>query len=339
MSEEANWYLMISGTREGPMSAADVAGKLDRGEIDPKTVAYGPGFSEWKPVADLPEIVELQAKDDTTSTLTSGDSAVAVQSTPPNAARSAAPGLPPRPELPQTMDESPAFSPQAQPTPTPKRRPNPGGGASSEPVRVGQEAGATTLQFSAQQAGEYSRVNFLLRLFGFYYMLYMAHLAMWTGYRFAAAVASTLNLILALITGTHHRGLVNYLQRFLRFEARMGMSVMGLTEEIPHIDVNARRPNFPVDVRTEPGMEIGAGAVILRLSGIIGIMLFPHMLALGLLGFGAFFAFIAGFFAVIFTGNWPGGIFNFLVGLMRWNLRVLEYFFGLSTKYPPFGLN
>jgi hypothetical protein len=49
---------------------------------------------------------------------------------------------------------------------------------------------------------------------------------MWMGYRIAAAVAATLNLILALITGGHHPGLVNYLQRFLRFEARMSMSVL-----------------------------------------------------------------------------------------------------------------
>ena len=323
------------------MTASDVAGRLDRGEIGPTTVAYGPGFGEWRPVGDLPEIIDLQAKDEATSTLTSGDSEMAVQATPPSASRPASPAaLPTRPQLPPTVDASPAYAPQSA-----QRSSAPAGGGSgqasapAEPVRQGEEAGATTLVFAARQAAEYSRINFLLRLFGFYYMLYMAHLAMWVGYRIAAAVASMLNLILALITGRHHRGLVNYLQRFLRFEARMGLSVMGLTEDIPHIDVNARRPDFPVDVATEPGMDIGAGDAILRLSGIIGVMLIPHFLALGVLGFGAFFAFIAGFLAVIFTGNWPAGIFNFLVGLMRWNLRVLEYVFGLSTKYPPFSLS
>lgn len=343
MSDDSSWYVMVSGTREGPTTADELGRRLDKGEIGLATVAYGPGFTDWKPIGDIPEIADWEPPAEPTATVTSADAAVAAQSTPPSAAPPTA-NLPSRPARPPTMDGAPAFSPQATPVPAGGRGARPqasGGGAAAamEPVREGAEVAGSTLQLTVRPASEYSRLNFVLRLLGFYYMLYVAHAAMWTGYRIAAAVASSLNLILALITGRHHRGLVNYLQRFLRFEARMGMSVMGLTEEIPHIDVNLRRPDFPVDVTTQPGMEIGAGAVIVRLSGIVGILLIPHFLALGLLGIGAFFAFIAGFFAVIFTGAWPDGIFNFLVGILRWNLRVVEYVFGLSTQYPPFGLN
>ena len=196
----------------------------------------------------------------------------------------------------------------------------------------------STVQLRRDKASEYTRLNFLLRLLGVYYVLYVAHFFLWVGYCYAACVVWVLDMILAIIGGEHHAGLVAFEQRFLRFNVRMTASAMGLTEEIPHIDMNVRGEGFPVDLELQPEMAISRGAVILRLSGIICVMLIPHLLALGILGLAGSLAFVVGFFAVLFTGAWPDAIWNFLVGLIRWQLRVTEYVFGLSTVYPAFGL-
>ena len=56
------------------------------------------------------------------------------------------------------------------------------------------------------------------------------------------------------------------------------------------------------------------------------------------LAVGAVFAFVASFFAVLFTGEYPAGIRDFLVGVYRYTLRVEAYVGLLTDVYPPFRL-
>jgi hypothetical protein len=47
---------------------------------------------------------------------------------------------------------------------------------------------------------------------------------------------------------------------------------------------------------------------------------------------------IVAFFAVLFTGKYPAGMRDFLVGTTRWALRVRAYVGFLTDQYPPFSL-
>lgn len=65
----------------------------------------------------------------------------------------------------------------------------------------------------------------------------------------------------------------------------------------------------------------------------------PHYLALALLGTVAFLAVIAAWFAILLSGRYPRGLFDYVVGVWRWWLRVGAYAFLLVTdRYPPFSL-
>lgn len=57
-----------------------------------------------------------------------------------------------------------------------------------------------------------------------------------------------------------------------------------------------------------------------------------------MLGFGALFAFAGGLFAVRFTGDYPEGIRDFLVGVYRYAFRVEAHAGLLTDIYPPFRL-
>ncbi len=65
----------------------------------------------------------------------------------------------------------------------------------------------------------------------------------------------------------------------------------------------------------------------------------PHYVALVFLLIAAGFATIVAWFAILFTGRYPKGLFDFVVGVARWATRVNAYVLLLTTdKYPPFSL-
>src|SRR4051794_26824791 len=69
------------------------------------------------------------------------------------------------------------------------------------------------------------------------------------------------------------------------------------------------------------------------------LLAIPHWILLGFLYIGAFFAVVAAWFAILFTGRYPRGLFDFVEGVTRWQNRLFGYAVIMATdKYPPFRL-
>jgi hypothetical protein len=83
-----------------------------------------------------------------------------------------------------------------------------------------------------------------------------------------------------------------------------------------------------------------AGAELNRWLPLVKWLLaIPHFIVLFFLGIAAFFVVIFVWFAVLFTGRYPRGAFDFVEGVMRWGNRVDGYAISLVTDvYPPFRL-
>jgi hypothetical protein len=65
----------------------------------------------------------------------------------------------------------------------------------------------------------------------------------------------------------------------------------------------------------------------------------PHIIVLAFLGIAAFVVVIIAWFAILFTGKYPKGLFTFVLDVARWGLRVMAYALMMITdKYPPFRL-
>lgn len=66
----------------------------------------------------------------------------------------------------------------------------------------------------------------------------------------------------------------------------------------------------------------------------------PHYIILVFMGIAAVVCVIIAWFAILFTGRYPKGLFDFVLGVSRWSLRVEAYaFLMLTDKYPPFALS
>lgn len=70
------------------------------------------------------------------------------------------------------------------------------------------------------------------------------------------------------------------------------------------------------------------------------LLAFPHYIILFFLAIASIFAVIIAWFSILFTGEYPRSLFDFVVGVGRWSLRVSAYAFLLVTdRYPPFSLS
>jgi hypothetical protein len=70
------------------------------------------------------------------------------------------------------------------------------------------------------------------------------------------------------------------------------------------------------------------------------LLAIPHYVLLVFLTIAAVVAVVIAWFAILFTGRYPRGLFDFVLGVLRWGNRVIAYAFVLVTdQYPPFRLS
>jgi len=69
------------------------------------------------------------------------------------------------------------------------------------------------------------------------------------------------------------------------------------------------------------------------------LMLIPQIIVLYFVGIAAGVVTFIAWWAILFTGKYPKGMWDFMVGYMRWSTRVNGYAMFLTDKYPPYSTN
>lgn len=117
-----------------------------------------------------------------------------------------------------------------------------------------------------------------------------------------------------------------------RFATRVGAYLFLLTDKYPStedtqsVKLNLEYPNAKKDLNR-------------WLPLVKWFLAIPHYVVLFVLVFTVALATIIAWFSILFTGTYPKNLFDFVVGVGRWGLRVEAYAFLLTTdKYPPFSL-
>ncbi len=124
----------------------------------------------------------------------------------------------------------------------------------------------------------------------------------------------------------------DFAREFARFGMRVGAYLALLTDEYPST-TDEQSVHVEIDY---PDVEGDLNRFLPLVKWLLAI---PHYIVLALLAIGAIFAILISWFAVLFTGSYPRGLFDYVVGVARWGLRVQAYALLLVTdRYPPFSL-
>jgi hypothetical protein len=118
----------------------------------------------------------------------------------------------------------------------------------------------------------------------------------------------------------------------LRFITRIQVYAFLLRDEYPSTDeeqavhLDIAYPDVPRDLNR-------------WLPLVKWLLAIPHLIILVFLHLAVIVVTIVAWFAILFTGRYPRGMFDFVVGVYRWTVRVTAYAFMLTTdRYPPFSL-
>jgi uncharacterized protein (TIGR03382 family) len=139
-------------------------------------------------------------------------------------------------------------------------------------------------------------------------------------------------LLMILFRRRYPRWWFDFAREFTRFGARVCAYLALLTDQYPST-VEEQAVHLEIDY---PDVEQELNRWLPLVKWFLAI---PHYIVLAFLAIGAFFAIIIAWFAILFTGRYPRGIFDYVVGVGRWGLRVQAYVSLLVTdRYPPFSL-
>ena len=140
-------------------------------------------------------------------------------------------------------------------------------------------------------------------------------------------------VLMILFRQRYPRWWFDFALELTRFGARVCAYLALLTDQYPST-VDEQSVHLDLDY---PDVERDLNRWLPLVKWLLAI---PHFIVLLFLMIGAVIAVVLAWFSILFTGRYPRGLFDFVVGVGRWGLRVQAYTLLLVTdRYPPFSLH
>jgi hypothetical protein len=140
-------------------------------------------------------------------------------------------------------------------------------------------------------------------------------------------------LLMILFRQKYPRWWFDWNLELTRFSNRVGIYMALLDDRYPSTD---EAQSLRLDIRyPEARTELNRWLPLVK-----WLLAIPHYIVLFFLVIAAFVCVVIAWFAILFTGRYPRGLFDFVVGVGRWSVRVSAYALLLATdRYPPFSLS
>jgi hypothetical protein len=148
----------------------------------------------------------------------------------------------------------------------------------------------------------------------------------------ASGVMGLIAFFAILFTKRYPRGLFDFVVNVNRWSANVGAYSGLFRDEYPPFSWEPGQ--YPVTYEVDYPEELNRWLPLVKWW----LLAIPHYIVLLFLGVAATVVYIIIWFAILFTKRFPRGLFDFVVGVNRWNLRVSAYASLLRDEYPPFSL-
>jgi len=148
-----------------------------------------------------------------------------------------------------------------------------------------------------------------------------------------SAGLSIATMLMIVFRVRYPRWWFDFAREMTRFGARVGAYLFLLTDRYPST-VDEQSVHLEIDY---PDVERDLNRWLPLVKWLLAI---PHYIVLAALVVIGVFVWVIAWFAILFTGRYPRALFDYVVGVGRWGLRVNAYAFLLVTdRYPPFSLD
>ncbi|HEY7007634.1 MAG TPA: DUF4389 domain-containing protein [Jatrophihabitantaceae bacterium] len=176
------------------------------------------------------------------------------------------------------------------------------------------------------------------------FILVIPHVIVLIALWLAAFVTTTIAGVAILITGRYPRSLFEFAVGVLRWSWRVSFYTTGAfgTDRYPPFRL-AAEPSYPADLHVTYPERLSRGLVLIKwwllaIPQYVVVALFTGGWGAAHLGLITALAIVAAA-TVLVTGHYPPALFDLIVGLNRWCLRVAAYACLLTDAYPPFRLD
>ena len=169
------------------------------------------------------------------------------------------------------------------------------------------------------------------------WLLAIPHFVVLYALNFVLGLFALISWFAILFTGNIPEGIFSFQVTILRYQWRTYTYAGFLRESYPPFDFTAATDDHgtdPARLSIAVPEKLSRGLIFVK-----WLLIIPHVLVLLFVGIGALIAYIGAFFAVLFTGCWPQGLRDLVVGTLRWQMRVNAYVYLLTDAYPPFSLS
>ncbi len=186
------------------------------------------------------------------------------------------------------------------------------------------EAPAYPLRFDVEYPEKLSRWLIFVK-----WLLAIPHFLILYALSAVASVITFIAFFAILFTKRYPRGLFDFVVNIYRWNANVGAYVGLLRDDYPPFSWEPGK--YPVTYEVDYPEQLSRWLIFIK-----WLLVIPNLIVLVLLYIVALVMWVIAWFAILFTGRFPRGLFNFIVGVTRWSYRVNVYTNFLRDDYPPF---